>query len=269
MNDFDLFNNLSNKYENDNKHKKPFYTSCQHLDTSIENGTIICADCGEEISKHIAHDKEWRYYASTDGKKTSDPNRVHARKLDEKNIAKDLEHLSISDSIITKANEFYTQCTNGQIYRGGSRKAVIFACVYHAYNVSGNHQTPDSLIQAFGITRKAGLKGLKIVNVNISKDSEIHNAEITLHHIISDIMDKFTCTEEQKSEVYNIYDRIKNRSTKLNRARPQSVAASVIYYWVTTNNKDIDIKDFAKITSLSELTITKNLKEIDNIVKKL
>ena len=269
MSDFDLFNNISLKYDNENNNEQLTTSVCKHTDTSIENGVVICADCGEQLSTHIAHDKEWRYYGNCDNKRSSDPNRVHARKIEEKNISKDLQNLSVSDSIVTKANELYTECTKGQIYRGGSRKAVIFACVFHAYNLAGNHQTPDSLIRAFGITRKSGLKGLKIVNVNISKDSEIYNTEITLNHIISDIMDRFTCTQSQKEEVYDIYNKIKNRSTKLNRARPQSVASSVIYYWITTKGINIDIKEFAKITSLSELTINKNMKEVQSIISSL
>ena len=80
-------------------------------------------------------------------------------------------------------------------------------------------------------------------------------------------MDKFMATDDQKHQVREIYKRIYNRSSKLNRARPQSVAASVVYYWIEqSKGLDIPISDFATTTELSELTISKNLREIELIL---
>jgi transcription initiation factor TFIIIB Brf1 subunit/transcription initiation factor TFIIB len=264
MSDFDTLKYIMGNYKEENT-KTPL-CECEHLDIVDEGGITLCADCGEEINRPVLHDKEWRYYGSTDSKRSGDPNRVHARKIDEKNIAKDVENMGFSENIVTKANEIYTECTNGQIYRGGSRKSIIFACIFHAYKLAGNHQTPDNLIQLFSLTRKAGLKGLKIVNVNIPMDSEIHSTCITSKHIIGDIMEKFKTSQEHKEAVYELYDRVKNRSSKLNRARPQSVAAAVIYYWVKTNDIQINLSDFAAITNLSELTISKNAKEVEIVL---
>lgn len=264
--DFNLFESLTDQYnKTDSNSLCDDHTTCSHKDIVCENGIVLCTDCGEEIDRPILHDKEWRYYGAGDSKR-SDPTRVHARKVEEKSIEKDVENMHFSQSIITKANELYMQCTKGQIYRGGSRKSVIFACIFHAYKLAHNHQTPDNLIQMFGLTRKSGLKGLKIVNVNIPKDSEIHDTVITSKHIINEIMDKFSTSSSQKNEVYDLYDKIKNRSSKLNRARPQSVAAAVIYYWICKNKIDIKLGDFASATQLSELTISKNTKEVENIL---
>ena len=135
--------------------------------------------------------------------------------------------------------------------------------------LSGNHQTPDNLIKAFGLTRKSGLKGLKIVNVNIPNDSDIHNTVITPEHVIKDIMSKFITTNEQQMEVCNIYAKIKNRSSKLNRARPQSLASAIIYLWIIQNNIEITITEFAKTAGLSVLTIQKNMKEIELVLEGL
>jgi transcription initiation factor TFIIIB Brf1 subunit/transcription initiation factor TFIIB len=257
---FKLYDDLLGKLNDEDK-----TCICPHHSIVNENGIQLCLDCGEEIKKDITHEKEWRYYGISDSK-SSDPNRAHARKNEEKNILKDVQGLHLSQNVIHKANELYVRSTKGQIYRGGSRKAIIFACVYHAYKLLGEVKTPDSLIQLFGLTRKEGLKGLKIVNVNNSKGSEIHETCITSKHIISDILSKFSMLDEQKKDVYKIYERIKNKSSKLNRARPQSVASAVIYYWIITNNININIKDFAEITKLSELTITKNTREVQNII---
>jgi len=262
---FDLFDQALAQFEQiqiDNKPNNILSNSCCHPDIIQENGILSCIVCGEEISHSINHDKEWRYYGASDSKRSSDPNRVQIRKLEEKNIIKDVENMGFSDIIISKADELYTQVTKGQIYRGNSRKAIVFACIFHAYKLSGNHQTPENLIKLFGLDRKNGLKGLKIVNVNAPKDSQIHTAYITPEHIVQDIMDKFKASPAQKAEVIELYSQIKNKSSKLNRSRPQSVAAALTYYWILKKKINISIKDFAAKTDLSELTINKNTKEL-------
>lgn len=267
MSEFTVFDEVLDRYETVCPDDKAVNKcGCKDISDIVnEGGLSICGNCGQELNHIFRHDKEWRYYGNSENKRSSDPNRVHARKVEEKNISKDVAHMNFSDSIIASANDIYSECTNGQIYRGGSRKALIFACVFHAYKLAGNHQTPDNLIQVFGLTRKSGLKGMKIVNTNISKKSDIHNSRITINHIINDIMSKFLCSDEQKMEVDNIYEQIKNKSSNLNRSRPQSVAASVIYYWIIKTKAEITISEFAKITKLSEMTIQKNVKEIVSI----
>ena len=272
MSQFELFNKALVAYQKNIKEvvtetdlqKKS--VSCPHSDLSSENGVVTCIACGEEIQHTITHEKEWRYYGPLDSKRSSDPNRVQIRKTEERNINKDVENMGFSETIVTKADELYTQVTKGQIYRGNSRRAIVFACIFHAYKMSGNHQTPDNLVKLFGLSRKNGLKGLKIVNVNAPKESKIHTTVITPVHLVHDIMNKFRATPRQKKEVIELYALTKNRSSKLNRSRPQSVAAALTYYWIRKKKLDISLKDFAKKVDLSELTINKNAKEVSLVL---
>jgi transcription initiation factor TFIIIB Brf1 subunit/transcription initiation factor TFIIB len=241
-------------------------TDCPHLDTIKEGDIVNCIQCGEELQHHITHEREWRYYQN-DSKHSSNPTRVQMRKVEERSIRKDVENMNFSDMIINKADQLYFQVTKGQIYRGNSRKAIIFACIFHAYKILGKHQTPDNLVKLFGLTRKTGLKGLKIVNVNAPKDSEIHTTNITPVHIIREIMSIFDASETQKQEVSNLYEQIKNRSSKLNRARPQSLAAALTYYWIQQKKLTITLREFAERVDLSELTITKNVTEITTVLQ--
>ena len=43
--------------------------------------------------------------------------------------------MGFSDKIISKANKLYDEVTSGNIYRGNSRKAIVFACIFHAYKL--------------------------------------------------------------------------------------------------------------------------------------
>jgi transcription initiation factor TFIIIB Brf1 subunit/transcription initiation factor TFIIB len=296
MDDFELFNNALDiynkniKYENEinkqiassNDDNDECYTNtkntntntnkiiCKHVNINEEAGVVCCTDCGCELEKSIYHDKEWRYYGQADNKRNSDPNRVHLRKIEERNIFKDVENMGFSEKIVSLANELYLQVTKGNILRGNSRRSVVFACIYHAFKVNGKPQTHDKLVKIFSLNRKTGLKGLKIVNLNVPSDSIIHTSYITPINLLEDIMDKFNAKKEHKEEVIELYNKIKNKSSKINRSRPQSVTAGLVYFWICTRQGtkgvDITLKEFASKTDLSELTIKKITKEISDIL---
>ncbi len=274
MSDFDLFNTTLDEYnksfyDTDTKQNSIDSSSiCDHSNNVNENGKKICIDCGEVINTVVSTDKEWRYYGKSDSRYSSDPNRVQVRKSEEKSIYKDVENMNFSDTIINEANSIYQKVTGGKIYRGDSRKAIIFACIFHAYKLSGKPQTDSTLMHIFNITRKNGLRGIKIVNQNVCKNFDISTSYITPVHLIEDIMKKFNATDSQIKEVSDYYSLIKNKSSFLNRARPQSTASALVFYWIQKKNKQITIKEFASIVSLSELTINKILKDIKEILDK-
>lgn len=230
--------------------------SCKHENVIDEKGVKVCIDCSVELEKEITFDKEWRYYGKSDTKNSSDPTRVHLRKEDDKNIFKDVRGMNFQDKIVSEANVLYLQTTKGKIKRGKSRKSIIFACIYEAFLREGNVQIPNNLIQVFGIERRDGLQGRKFLELHLPKKMQKHN-QITPVHLIKDIMKKFDASEDKINEVIEIYNMVKNRHTKLNRARPQSVAAGLTYYWFQKNNININIKEFSGKVKLSELTISK------------
>lgn len=276
MSDFVLFNQALEEYKNmkisdvsseGSSPRKIEDSSCSHENVISEKGVSVCVDCGEEIYQRITHEKEWRYYGQSDMKHSSDPNRVQMRKSEERSIFKDVENLGFSESIIAKANKIYAQVTEGKIFRGNHRKAIVFACVFHAYKMSGRPQSHERLIQIFNLSRKTGLRGLKYVNLYAPKDSKIRTTYITPVNLVEEIMEKFSATKEQKQEVTDLYEKIKNKSSRLNRSRPQSVASGLVFYWICMRGKEITLKDFAKKVILSELTINRIAKEIAEVLE--
>lgn len=235
---------------------------CLHENTISEKGMNVCIDCGEEIQHYISSNKEWSYGYGDN--KPEDA--IQTRKIEERSIFKDVENLGFSENIINKANSIYSQVTQGKIYRGNSRKSIVFACIFHAFKLANRPQTHEKLMKIFNLDRKTGLKGLKHVNLHAPKDSKIRTTYITPTHLINEIMDQFEASDSQKQEVINLYEAIKKKSSKLNRSRPQSVSASIIFYWIGLKGKDIPLKEFAKKVSLSELTINKIVKEISEIL---
>ena len=262
---FDLFHSALKNYNSlqivqDRKEDKK--VECVHANVETRTGIATCVSCGEILKKNVLHEKEWRNY--TDQKK--DPTRVQLRKSEDRNIHKDVVGLGFSKRVINMANDLYRDVSKGNIYRGNCRRAIIFACVFHSYKSIGQPQTHEKLIKLFKLSRKSGLKGLKHVTLN-SNSPILRGGHITAKHLIRDIMGGFSATEEQMGEVIGIHEKIKNRSSNLNRARPNSIASGLIYFWIQKRKISITLKEFARKTSLSEITISKISREIHSILQ--
>ena len=268
MSEFQLYEHALNEYKKITDIKTGCSEICDHSEVIDDNGNLTCVNCGEEIKRNIIHEKEWRYYGLSDNRRSGDPNRVQARKIEDKSIFKDVETMGFSNKIVSDANDLYTMVTKGHIYRGKTRKAIIFACIFQAYKTNGNPQPYSQLIDIFSLTKKAGLGGIKHVGLNAPKESMIHTMHITPINLMEDIMNRFEANDTQKEEVKELYKKIKNKSSILNRSRPQSVAAGLIYYWIEKTGINITLKDFAEKADLSELTITKISKEIGLVLGK-
>ena len=84
---------------------------------------------------------------------------------------------------------------------------------------------------------------------------------VTPIHLITEIMDMFQTSIEQKKEVIDIHERVQ-KIKKLNKSRPQSISAGVIYYWIKLKDKKISLKHFSEKVNLSSLTIVNIAKQI-------
>lgn len=269
MDEFSILENALREYDNKVEQSdgdQGIEQECSHSEIVEERGSRSCIHCGQEVIKNITYEKEWRYYGADDTRHTSDPNRCQARKVEERSIFKDVENMGFSDKVVSLANELYSQVTKDKIYRGNSRKSIVFACIFHAYKIMGKPQSCDNLQAVFNLDRKIILKGMKHVNLNAPKNSEVRNRYITPVEIVDEIMDKLNANQEQKQEVTKLYDLIHNKSSILNRSKPQSVAAGLIYTYIVKTGRKIEIEEYTKIVNLSQLTITKIMKEIEKIL---
>ena len=241
---------------------------CSHQNIVIEQSVHVCEDCGESIdSHHMSFEKEWRFYGMRDTRHASDPSRCQARRVEERNIFKDVEKLGITDRILFVANQIYEKVSQGKIYRGSSRKGIIFACVFHAYKMNGTPQSCDKLIHIFGLDKKVGLKGLKFLNLHVPKDTLLSSqSSVSTETLILEIMTKFHATDIQKREIIELYNVIQNKSILLNRSRPHSVASGIVRYYIEERGEHIQMDFFRKKVNISELTITKIVEEIKRIV---
>jgi len=250
MSEFNLYEQLLEQHL-----QKTETTQCEHTNVNINGGIHFCHDCGKEMKE----------FSQQPTKNVVDPSRCYIRKVKDKSIYDDVKHMNISDHIKDMANIIYTQVCGNTTHRGTTRRGIVFGAIFHSYKLDKNPQSCDTLIKQFNIKRKDALKGLKFINEHAPSNSPLRTTYITPEHLIHEFLKKFNVSKERKKEVLDLYHSIKGTSSILNRSRPQSVAAGVIYYYIQMTDRQIDIKNFVKQVNLSELTINKISKEISRI----
>jgi transcription initiation factor TFIIIB Brf1 subunit/transcription initiation factor TFIIB len=262
MTDFTVLDKVLKGLSQTSVEDKTTDNTCMHVNTSKDRDRYTCLDCGIEVPPPV----EKIPTKLTQGRIRLEPNRCQIRKNPEKTIDRDVQSYNFSESVVRTANEIFTKTTKGKIFRGNSRKAIIFACVFHAYKILGTPQSCESLINVFSLDRKVGLRGLKHVAMHAPKNSKLRTTHITPEDLVKEIMKKFSALPAQIDSVIVLYGKIKNRSSVLNRSRPQSVAAGLTYYYILMKQKDISLREFTKEVNLSELTVTKITKEISKVL---
>lgn len=246
--EFNLFDTL---YEEETRVENTI--SCEH-DIVEENGALVCSLCYEEVG-----------YATMELATAVNKSRYFMRKTRCKTIFKDIDLLCVSKQVKCIANDIYNEACEGKVHRGKFRKAIMFASIYYAYITLDNCQSCDTLLTELNIKRKDALKGLKYVNERLPKKSDMRNRCINTKDLIDEYLTYFHMKQETKEGIASIYYNIEKNSDLMNRSRPHSIAAGIIWYWISNNDATITIRDFTKKINLSELTIQKVIKEIKRI----
>lgn len=237
---------------------------CNHENTEhTEEGVSVCVDCGLELNIVLDSSPEWRYYKENDTKHSADPSRCSIRKYEEKSIYRDLERYNIQREIVDRANDTYAQVTEESILRGNSRKGLIFACIYYAYEETGQRKSPEEMKTFFNINKKMLSGGMKMYNLKI-KHKAVYTSPLDF---ISKIMNKFDSSEQHTQFVTKLFYKIKNQTNFMNRSNPDSIAAALCYFFFKHIKYPISLNDFSKRVGLSDITVHKISKKIGELVK--
>lgn len=227
---------------------------CAHKNKEKFRGISICVDCGQEFPDDFDAEKEYKFI------KINGSTGRQIRRVYDKSIYKDLESYDIPHDIQMVANDLYSKVSDGKIFRGQSRKAVVFSCVFMAYKQIHKPQSIERLQILFKINKKTVSKGIKLVGMNIQDKK--HKLFLNVEDIIPEILKSFDSSPVVLNEVMQIFMKIKNRSSTLNRSRPRSTAAALIYFYMKSKNIQFSDKHFCMNVGLSKLTIVKLYNEI-------
>ena len=231
--------------------------------TFTDEGAEVCMDCGLERQILDDHSPEWRFYKENDSKQSSDPSRCFIRKYEEKSIYRDVEQFNLPKDVVEIANTNYGTITDESILRGNSRKGLIVACIFYAFEDMGQRKSQDEIKQFFNINKKILSNGMKMFNLKI-KRSPMYTSPLDF---IPKIMSKFNLTERHVQFVIKLFNKICSRSTFINRSNPDSIAAGLCYFVLKHINFPVSLTEFSKRVGLSDITIHKISKKIKDLVE--
>lgn len=242
---------------------------CPHENTyEDDNGLHLCMDCNEEIS--IPDDEpEWRYYYSSDNRTTKDPARCHRGRPKGHSLAAIFANIDISPAIAAQVEKDYSKIVGKSTVRGDGRLAIVAACLFHTYPKFGEFRTSDHIRQMFNLNKKSMSDGLTRYAEAFPK---ARNSSIRPEELIRWIMTMTGVDQAHYKKIVQIARYLEKSSRLLERSSPQSVASAIIYFYLClypdykrqlglTKNK------FAEQASLSDITVTKLVKEASAIGK--
>lgn len=248
---------------------------CDHINVYDDGTKTICTECGQEINcDSISFDKEWKN-RNNDSRKSQ---RCTQRKQESKDIIKDIDGMDIPSDVKVKANENFIKISDGKIFRGEKRKGIIYNCIFHAFDYFPEYEKRKDvtyLQKYFGLSRSVISKAsvqynllahqCKLIN---DKPSKIY---VTPKNYIPTLIENIGGGDHEINEVIKLFELIGNKSRILSVSRPESYAAGLVYYYYIQKKQDTDINKFVKDSnsSLSPLTIKKNMEEIDKVLARV
>lgn len=229
---------------------------CSHIEIVTDGGIVICIDCGEQLK--MIPQKDWCMRGS---------DRHQSRNTIRVTIAKDVHNMNISKNIIDTADIYFKELSkNHGPFKNTSRRGIIFACIYFAYNKAKKPQDVIQLMETFQLKKKRALRGLRFVQLNIPDDIKLVKCVITSEDLVEKTMCKFDASVDQIQYVKELSLKLdKNITEFLVRSRTSSKIAGLVYFYFITHNIDISLKKFSSKIKLTSKTVIDNTKEISRI----
>lgn len=179
----------------------------------------------------------------------------------------------IPEMIIKEAHVLYKIVSTTKITRGSNRKGIIAACVYFSCKINCVPRSTNEIASIFSISGTIMTKGCKkfqeIMQLNKVDINRIHNTNtITMDDFIERFCSKLELSNEDittikhisyLSQVYNL----------VNDNTPPSMAAGCIYLYIRECDYDIHKKVISEICKISEVTINKCYKKLEQHKDKL
>lgn len=191
---------------------------CVHTDTITERGVIVCTQCGQEVEHRLTTNAEFKQVRC-------------APRRERSGIYQDIESMGLSNLTIDIANDLFMRISSNQrIFRGRSRRAVIFASVYYASWKSDTPYTPDELMKVMNISRRQALNGLKRFVFAIPESLKylltiVHTDDL----VLDNILDKLQPSPDHEQYIRRVYSAIKSDTNMFSRSRPKTIISSILF----------------------------------------
>ena len=170
---------------------------------------------------------------------------------------------NISKKIINEAQSLYKLISQYKISRGSNRLGIISATIFLSCKNCGNPRSTNEIAQICEISKKVVTKGIKIlqdiIHTNKIPQSRIISTRVTAIDLIDRICNDISLLNyEDINNIKLLCDHFtENYSSELSSCTPPSLSASIIYYYIITNNISIDKNLISEKSNVSVVTIQK------------
>ena len=188
--------------------------------------------------------------------------------IEDKCIAGDLKLI-----IAETAQSYYLVISQTKISRGSNRIGIIAACIYFACKELEVPRSTNELSSLFKIDNKIMTRGCKnfteIMRMSKDRNRVQTHKSVNLHDFIERFSHKLNLSDSDNKSI----KKLSNLCEELNLVNdntPPAMASGCIFLYIRMNNIDIDKKSISEVCKISEVTInkcSKKLEENDTILE--
>ena len=188
----------------------------------------------------------------------------------------------LSKKIIEDAKNIYKIISEKKISRGSNRKGIIASCVYYSCKLNDVPRSTKEIAKIFELDITVMTKGCKlfqnIIQLNELRDTIININIVKTESVISlDFIDRFcsklarNCDKMDKEgiNIIKMYARNSDKYNLVCQNTPPSVASGCIYLYCNKYSLEITKKDISDICLISEVTINKCYRILNDNFDKL
>jgi transcription initiation factor TFIIIB Brf1 subunit/transcription initiation factor TFIIB len=173
----------------------------------------------------------------------------------------------IPSKIVTEAKSIYKIVSSTKISRGTNRAGIIASCVYFACKECDVPRSSKEIADMFGITSNIMTKGVKkcqeIIHMDKKNKDRISKTKSTKpEDFINRFCNKLNIGESDTEKILKICS-ITVKNYIISENTPPSIASGCIYYFIKKNKLDISKKNISDVCKISEVTINKCCKTIE------
>ena len=183
-------------------------------------------------------------------------------------IQEKCEKNDIPEIISKTAKTLYSLIAATKISRGNNRKGIIAACVFNACKECKYPRSSNEIAKVFEINTKIMTKGIKkyteIMRLNKSNLERISNIKsISIDDFIERFSHKLNLDNEDITNINNLVEKCKYFKIDKDNT-PPAMASGCIYLYIKNKKLKISKKDISNISQISEVTINKCYKKIND-----
>jgi transcription initiation factor TFIIIB Brf1 subunit/transcription initiation factor TFIIB len=230
---------------------------CEHKNVTLNQGYYECLDCGLQLTENK--------------KDTNDFERCWVVKKTTRGLCDDVKHCNFPQQVVAKANDIFNLAVKQNEFRINRRRTIVVACIVEAYKMLDIPFLLKDITAQLPTAGENPLAGSEIIEpivkaMDTNRERNIYNSPLDSAKEL--LYAHWQNWDDVIVEIGHIFNQVGQKSKILNTARPKSVAAGMIYYYILINDKKITSEEFAEKSKLSFATIKKMTLEVATILGK-